>query len=236
MSKRAVILAGGKGTRLRPYTVVLPKPLVPIGDYPIVEVVIRQLVRSGFSRITMAVNHQAELIQAFFGDGGKWGASIDYSVEDKPMGTMGPLRLIPDLPDNFLIMNGDILTDMDYAKFYRRHISRKGIFTIASFTREIKSEYGVLEVNKSGRLKAFKEKPSVEHDVSMGIYAANKKILDYIPDGKPYGFDRLMLDLIGRDNPASVYRHSGSWMDIGNPDDYAQAIRAFESNRKDFVK
>src|SRR5207247_1061272 len=122
MSKRAVILAGGKGTRLRPYTVVLPKPLMPIGDYPILEVVVRQLAGSGFDRITMAVNHQAELIKAFFGDGSKWGISIDYSLEDKPLGTMGPLRLIDDLPNDFLVMNGDILTDLDFAAFFGRHV------------------------------------------------------------------------------------------------------------------
>ena len=121
MSKRAVILAGGKGARLRPYTVVLPKPLMPIGEFPILEVIIRQLARHGFSHITMAVNHQAEIIKAFFMNGEKWGVKIDYSLEDKPLGTMGPLKLIKDLPDNFLVMNGDILTDLDYADFHERY-------------------------------------------------------------------------------------------------------------------
>ena len=120
MSKRAIILAGGKGTRLRPYTVVLPKPLMPIGEHPILEVVIRQLISYGFDHITLAVNHQAELIKAFFGDGSKWNIKIDYSLEDQPLGTMGPLKLIKDLPENFLVMNGDILTELKFSEFYAR--------------------------------------------------------------------------------------------------------------------
>ena len=121
MTKRAIILAGGKGSRLRPYTLVLPKPLMPIGEYPILEVVVRQLVNNGFSHISMAVNHQASLIKAFFGDGSKWSIKIDYYEEDQPLGTMGPIKHIKDLPDNFLIMNGDILTDLNYSEFYKEH-------------------------------------------------------------------------------------------------------------------
>src|SRR3954451_24526909 len=116
MSKRAVVLAGGRGSRLKPYTVVLPKPLMPIGEYPILEVIIRQLAAQGFRRITMAVNHQASLIQAFFGDGCKWGVEIDYSLEEQPLGTIAPLSLISDLPETFLLMNGDVLTDLDYQR------------------------------------------------------------------------------------------------------------------------
>jgi NDP-sugar pyrophosphorylase family protein len=127
MTKRAVILAGGKGTRLRPYTVVLPKPMMPIGEYTILEVVIRQLARHGFDRITLAVNHQAELFKAFFGDGSKWHVRIDYSLEDRPLGTMGPLRLIRDLPAHFLVMNGDILTDLNYA-FHLKHARRTTVY------------------------------------------------------------------------------------------------------------
>src|SRR5438132_9740917 len=142
MSRRAVVLAGGKGTRLRPYTTVLPKPLMPIGEYPILEVVVRQLVQAGFDRITMAVNHQAELIRAFFGDGSKWGISIDYSLEDKPLGTMGPLRLITDLPDHFLVMNGDILTDLDFGAFFDQHVAGNHLFTISSHLRQQVIDYG----------------------------------------------------------------------------------------------
>ena len=132
MSKRAIILAGGKGKRLRPYTLVLPKPLMPIGEYPILEVVVRQLIASGFDHITMALNHQANIIKAFFGDGSKWNIKIDYSLETQPLGTMGPLRLIEDLPENFLIMNGDVLSDLDYGKFYDNHVASGEIFSISA--------------------------------------------------------------------------------------------------------
>src|SRR5262245_50039627 len=123
MSKRAIILAGGKGTRMRPYTMVLPKPLMPVGEFPILEVIVRQLVLHSFDHITVAVNHQAEIIRAFFQDGARWGVKIDYSIEDKPLSTMAPLRLIDNLPENFLVMNGDILTDLSYSDFYEKHVS-----------------------------------------------------------------------------------------------------------------
>ena len=130
MSKRAIILAGGKGTRLKPYTVSLPKPLVPIGEMPILEIIILQLARSGFDHITLTVNHLADIIRAFCGDGSKWGIKIDYSLEDKPLSTMGPLKLISDLPDNFLIMNGDVLTDLDFGQFYDEHVNAGSIITV----------------------------------------------------------------------------------------------------------
>ena len=145
MSKRAIILAGGKGTRLRPYTIALPKPLMPVGDYPILEVVIRQLSDSGFDHITITVNHQAELIKNLFGDGSKWNVKIDYSIEDIPLGTMGPLKLIKNLPKNFLVMNGDILTDLDYSSLYEKHQLENSLFTISSYLRSHKVDYGVLK-------------------------------------------------------------------------------------------
>lgn len=235
-NKRAIVLAGGKGTRLRPYTVVLPKPLMPIGDYPILEVIIRQLVYYGFNHITMAVNHQAELIQAFFGDGSKWGIKIDYSLEDKPLSTMAPLKIIKDLPENFLVMNGDILTDLNFREFHEKHVQNKNIFTICSYEREIKSEFGVLEVNDQHLLIGFKEKPITYCDVSMGIYMVNKNAVDYIPENTFYGFDHLMLDLIADHNNAKVERFSGYWLDIGRPDDYMQAIEEFDKLKDVFLK
>lgn len=236
MSKRAVILAGGKGTRLRPFTVVLPKPLMPIGDYAILEIVIRQLIHYGFNHITMAVNHQVELIMAFFGNGSKWGITIDYSLEDQPLSTMGPLKLIRDLPDNFLIMNGDVLTDLNYREFMEFHLNRKNIFTISSYRRKYISQYGVLETDEQGRLTAFKEKPVYEFDVSMGVYAAHKSILDVIPENQFYGFDHLMLDLIQRNTPAVVKPFGGQWLDIGVLEDYNEANEIFEKNKSIFLK
>jgi NDP-sugar pyrophosphorylase family protein len=227
MNKHAVILAGGKGSRLRPYTVVLPKPLMPIGEYPILEVIIRQLVKQGFTHITLAVNHQAELIAAFFGDGNKWGISINYSLEDQPLGTMGPLKLIKDLPDNFLVMNGDILTDLAYKEFFEMHIKNEALFSISSHLREEMIDYGVLQT-KDNLLTGFKEKPRNSYEVSMGIYMLNKKVLDYIPDNAAFGFDQLMLSLLEKKKHVFVNTYAGLWLDIGRPDDYIEAIECFD--------
>jgi NDP-mannose synthase len=235
MSKRAIILAGGRGTRLRPYTVVLPKPLMPIGEYPILEVILRQLISHGFDHITMAVNHQADLIKSFFNDGAKWGVKIDYSLEEKPLGTMGPLQKVEALPDNFLVMNGDVLTDLDFSKFYHDHSITNQLFTISSFSRDQKIDYGVLEKDSNNYLRNFIEKPLNQYEVSMGIYMINKKILDYIPVDIQYGFDNLMLDLIDDKKKVSVQTFNGYWLDIGRPDDYMKAIDEFDQMKSRFI-
>jgi NDP-sugar pyrophosphorylase family protein len=231
MYKRAVILAGGKGTRLKPYTISLPKPLVPVGDMPILEIIIRQLTKNGFNHITITINHMADIIRAYCGDGSKWGIKIDYSLEDKPLSTMGPLKLIKDLPEDFLVMNGDVLTDLDFESFYNEHVTSKSIFTVSAYSRDQKVDYGVLEIGIDNRLVNFIEKPINRYNVSMGVYMANKKILDYIPENQLYGFDHLMLDLIRFQHPATVKIHSGYWLDIGRPDDYEKACKDFEENK-----
>ena len=233
--KHAIILAGGKGTRLKPYTVVLPKPLMPIGEYPILEVIVRQLVAFGFDRITMAVNHQAEIIKAFFGNGAKWGIAIDYSMEDAPLGTMGPLKLISNLPENFLVMNGDILTDLNFSEFYEQHVIDNCLFSISAHLREQLIDYGVLETDASDRLIGFHEKPKNQYLVSMGIYMASREILPFIADGSAYGFDSLMLDLLKAKGQVNVKKYDGYWLDIGRPDDYMQAIDQFESMKGIFI-
>ena len=229
MSKRAIILAGGKGTRLKPYTVSLPKPLVPVHELPILEIIIRQLAQQGFNYVTITTNHLSELIKAFFGDGSKWNIKIDYSLEEKPLSTMGPLTLIDNLPDNFLIMNGDVLTDLNFSSFLNDHINNESIFTISSFNRTVKSEYGVLNVNKNNELVNFFEKPEQHVQVSMGVYAASKKILSLIPENTFFGFDHLMLSLIKNGQLPKVKGFDGYWMDIGRPDDYQKASDDFES-------
>jgi NDP-mannose synthase len=235
MSKRAVVLAGGKGSRLHPYTIVLPKPLMPIGEFPILEVIVRQLTRDGFTHITMAVNHQAEIIQAFFGNGDKWGVKIDYSLEDRALSTMAPLKLIDDLPENFLVMNGDILSDFHFAHFYDYHIRNTNLFTIASYRRDIKSEFGVLTTNGKGQLTDFKEKPTSSYDVSMGIYMLDRNVLELIPDSVTFGFDDLMYKLISEKRFADTFLFDGIWLDIGRPDDYISAIDLFEEKRHVFL-
>lgn len=235
MTKRAVILAGGKGTRLRPYTIVLPKPLMPIGEYPILEVVVRQLALHGFGHITIAVNHQAELIKAFFGNGSKWRVLIDYSLEDQPLGTMGALRLIGDLPAHFLVMNGDILTDFDYSAFYTDHTTNNRLFTISSHHREQPIDYGVLETTQDGKLRGFHEKPTNSYEVSMGVYMVSRDVLSYLPDGEAYGFDHLMLKLLKAGQTVNVRSFDGYWLDIGRADDYLKAIEEFERLKTRFI-
>jgi NDP-sugar pyrophosphorylase family protein len=235
MTRRAVILAGGKGSRLKPYTVVLPKPLVPVGDYPILEIIVRQLAYYGFSHITMAVNHHAELIKAFFGDGRKWRVKIDYSMEEKPLGTMAPLKLIKNLPENFLIMNGDVLTDLKFSSFHDYHVKHKLPFTISGYKRTVTNEFGILKANDKNQLVGFEEKPSQTYCVSMGIYMANCSILDYIPNDRYFGFDHLMHEMIRFKALPGVKPFDGRWLDIGRPDDYADAVEEFEKHKSLFL-
>ena len=220
---RAVILAGGKGTRLRPYTATLPKPLVPVGDRSILDIVLMQLKQAGVTRVTMAVSHLAHLIQAYFGDGGKWGLAIDYSLEDTPLSTIAPLTLIPDLPERFFVMNGDVLTDLDFPDLYRTHERTDADITVATFERDTRIDFGVLHADDEGRVVGFEEKPSYHFSVSMGVYAMSRRLLEVVPSGKPFGFDELMLACIEQGRRAFTYPHGGYWLDIGRPDDYAEA-------------
>ena len=237
MSKKcAVILAGGKGTRLRPYTISMPKPLVPVGDYPILEIIIRQLAQCEFQKIIITVNHQADMIKAYFGNGEKWGVDIEYSMENKPLGTMGPLKNIENLPDNFIVMNGDVLTDLDYKIFLEKHIEERNLFTISGYNREHKVDYGVLHVNDSGNLSAFEEKPVLNYTVSMGIYALSKRVIKYIPENEFYGFDNLMMDLMDKNEKVKIDIFEGYWLDIGRPSDYEKAIDDFESKKGSFIR
>jgi NDP-sugar pyrophosphorylase family protein len=218
---RAILLAGGMGTRLKPYTTLVPKPLVPIGgEFSIIEVVIRQLKRQGFERVTIAVNHLSQLIMAFIGDGSRWGMQVDYSTETEPLGTIGPLTLIPDLPESFLVMNGDVLTDFDFGTFYKDHVARGNPVSVAAFKRDSKIDFGVLRYDETGRLTAFQEKPVYHFDVSMGIYCISRKTIESLPRGKKYGFDDLMLDGLKTGSDIRIHPFGGFWLDIGRPDDY----------------
>jgi NDP-sugar pyrophosphorylase family protein len=181
-----------------------------------------------------AANHQAELIKAYFGDGSKWGVEITYSVEPMPLGTIGPLRLLAELPENFLIMNGDVLSDLDHAAFFAHHLAHASLFTISSYVRTDRSQYGVLETS-DGQLTGFREKPLLTTEVSMGVYAASRGIIPFIPENKPYGFDQLMIDMLATDRPPRVHRFDGHWLDIGIPADYERATVLFNENRAQFL-
>ena len=228
MIKRAILLAGGKGTRLKPFTKILPKPLMPIGKFTILEIVIKQLKYYGFRHITITVNHQAKLIKAFLGNGKKFNVTIDYALEKKPLGTMGPLKGIKDLPDNFLVMNGDILTDLNFNKLYNIHKKNKNLFTISSYKRKDSIDYGLLKINKKNTLIKFVEKPNKIYQVSMGIYIIEKKIIKYLPNNRYFGFDHLMYKLLKLKKNVKVINHNGYWLDIGKPEDYINAIKQFK--------
>jgi NDP-sugar pyrophosphorylase family protein len=233
----AVILAGGKGTRLRPYTTTIPKPLVPIGDdCAILEIVLRQLAAGGFGRVTLAIGHLGELIRAYVGTGEQWGLECDYATEAAPLGTMGPVVAVLDrLPEQFLVMNGDILTDLDYAGLLRTHTRSGAPITIATYRRQVDVDFGVLEV-EGGRVVGFSEKPKLDYSVSMGVYALSRSTLAGYPQGGPLGFDQLVLDLLRKGSPPASFPHDGYWLDIGRPEDYDRANQEFPAIRHRFLK
>lgn len=224
----AVILAGGRGTRLLPFTATIPKPLVPIGDdCAILEIVLRQLARQRFDRVTVAIGHLGEIIRAYVGDGSQWGLSIDYATEDRPLGTMGPVVAVLDrLPEQFLVLNGDILTDLSFRRLLSVHNRTGGPLTIATYVRHLQVDFGVLEV-ADDHVIGFTEKPALTYAVSMGVYALSRATLAGYPAGEPLGFDRLVLDLLAGGTPPRTLRHRGYWLDIGRPDDYEQANHEF---------
>lgn len=228
--RHAVILAGGKGVRLRPYTTCLPKPLVPIGEqYSILEIILNQLSQQGFDSITLAIGHLGPLIKAFVGDGSRWGLHIHYEQEEAPLGTIGPLLGFQDfLPEHFIVMNGDVLTNLDYAAMLDSHALGDAPLTIATFEREVRIDFGVLQ-SSSGLITSFQEKPTLNYAVSMGVYALSRKTLASYPVGQPFGFDDLVLDLLARKTAPASHPFTGYWLDIGRPDDYDQANQQFES-------
>jgi NDP-sugar pyrophosphorylase family protein len=232
--RRAVILAGGLGTRLRPYTVVLPKPLMPVGDRPVLDIVIRQLRASQFDQVTMATGYLAELIEAFFRDGGEYGIPIDYYREHEPLGTVGALGLIDGLDTDFLVMNGDILTDLDYAQLLSDHERSDAIATIATRTTEVQISLGVLDfadADDATLLTNYFEKPNIEYESSMGVYCFDPRVRDFIEPGERLDFPDLMLRLVHEGEKVRAWRSNGFWLDIGRPADYEQAQDDFEALR-----
>ena len=229
---KAVILAGGRGTRLAPYTKILPKPLMPIGDMPILEIMLHQMRRAGVDEVVITVGHLAELIRSFFQNGERHGLSIVYSYEDKPLGTAGPLSLIKDrLDETFLVTNGDVLTTLNLQDLIQAHRSSGAAATIASHARKVKIDLGVLQFNGSDELTGYIEKPTYDFFVSMGIYVFEPRVLKYIPYNQYLDFPDLVLTLIRNGERVLGYRYEGYWQDLGNPDDYEQAVQEFETLR-----
>ncbi len=233
----AIILAGGRGVRLRPYTTRLPKPLVPIGDeFSILDIVLRQLADRGFDGVTLAIGYLGDLIRSYVGDGSRWGITIDYTTEVEPLGTIGPvLQILDRLPDHFVVMNGDVLTDLDYADLLGRHVAAGAPLTVATYQRQVQIDFGVLSAVQ-GRITEFTEKPTLDYRVSMGVYGVSKDALLGYPAGIPLGFDELVLDLLASGTPPQDYDFGGYWLDIGRPDDYDRANAEFDGIRGHLLK
>jgi NDP-mannose synthase len=232
VSKRGVILAGGKGSRLGPYTTVLPKPLLPVGDRAILDVVVRQLASYDFTDLTFAVGYLAHLIRAVFGDGSQHGVTIDYHEEAEPLGTAGALATVERLDDTFLAMNGDVLTAIDYADLWQVHRESGNILTIASHRRRVRTDYGVIHTNgdagKTQRVAGYEEKPELPFTVSMGVYVAEPRLLEYIPADRALDVPDLVLELLQAGEQVGSYLYEGYWLDIGRHDDYERAIAEYE--------
>jgi NDP-sugar pyrophosphorylase family protein len=239
MARRAVILAGGKGSRLGPYTTVLPKPLLPVGDRAILDVVVHQLRDFGFTDLTLAVGYLAHLVRAVMGDGSNHGVRIDYHEEEEPLGTVGPLALMDDLDDTFLAMNGDVLTALNYADLMDMHREAGNLLTIASHRRVVSTDYGVLHVNgdegATQQVTGFEEKPQIPYVVSMGVYVIEPRALELIDRGERLDLPDLVLRLLDANERVGSYLYDGYWLDIGRHDDYERAIIEFEQLRPMFL-
>jgi len=230
---KAVILAGGKGTRLVPYTTVFPKPLMPIDGMPILEVIVRQLAHYRIREIIFTVSPQSEpLLAAYFGDGRRYGLDISYSREEKSLGTAGPLSILTDLPETFLVMNGDILTTLNYQKLIRYHQRHKGLITIAMNQKKVPLELGVMEFTHSHRLTRYIEKPTLSYSVSMGIYIFEKRVLERIPSRRFMDFPELIQTLLKEKKRVVCYPSNDFWLDIGRHEDYEEAQKRFQEMRR----
>lgn len=232
---RAIVLAGGKGTRLEPYTTILPKPLMPIGEMPILEVLLRQMKRAGINHVVLTVGHLASLLRAYFGYGEQFDLDIKYSYEDVPLGTAGPLTLVQGLDKTFLVTNGDVLTTLDLKKLIAFHKEKGGIATIVAHRRQIKIDLGVIQWDGDDRVSGYIEKPTNDYTVSMGIYVFEPRILEYIPAGQYLDFPDLILNLIAGGERVSGFIFDGYWMDLGRPDDYIQANQDFAAMKTQFL-
>jgi NDP-sugar pyrophosphorylase family protein len=221
---RAVILAGGAGLRLEPHTSTTPKALLPIAGEPMLAIILAQLAEAGATHVTLAVGHLADQLEAFGGDGSRWGVRLDYACESRPLGTVGPLTLIDDLPEDFLVVNGDVLSDLDHGALFAAHRASGDALTLAVARWRTQLAFGVVRC-EGAQVRGFDEKPAIDHQVSMGIYAMRRRLLARVPPHSRYGFDALIgAALAGGDRLGAVH-HTGYWIDIGTPEAYARAER-----------
>jgi NDP-sugar pyrophosphorylase family protein len=223
----AVILAGGKGTRLAPYTSVLPKPLMPLGGQAILEIVVKQLERANFRRIVLCVGYLAHLIVAVLQNGGGREARIDYVKEEFELGTAGSLRLVTQLHSTFVALNGDVLTDLDLRRLVEHHTEAGNVLTIAVHRRTHKADYGVLRLDDEQRVITYDEKPEETLHVSMGVYVLEPLVLDFIPEGH-FDFPELVQALLDAGERVGAYPYDGLWLDIGRHEDYQRAAALWD--------
>lgn len=232
---QAIILAGGKGTRLRPYTTLLPKPLMPIGDMPVVEVIIRQLRAAGFDRLCLAIGYLPDLFRAFIGNGERFGAPIEFVHEQSPLGTAGALGLMSEVESDFLLINGDTLTNLDYRAFMDFHRKSGAMATIATHCRENAVDYGVLEIGDDHRLQRYVEKPVHRYQVSMGVNAFRADVLKHIQPNRYLDIPQLMQNLMEKGEKVLCFSSDCLWLDIGRPADYEKALELFQERRAEFL-
>jgi NDP-sugar pyrophosphorylase family protein len=226
---QAVVLAGGKGKRLLPLTKVFPKPLVPLGEKPILDIILTQLKYFGFTRVTLAVGHMAEMIQMYIGTGTRYGIEIDYSLEDLPLGTVGPLAHVKSLDETFLVMNGDLVTNFDFRSFVNYHREHRSIATIATYKKPFKVELGIVHSVRDNSIVDYTEKPTYHYNVSMGIYAFDSAVLSYIQPNKYLDLPELIKRLLAQKESVRSYPFEGYWLDLGNYSDYEKAVEEFDS-------
>ena len=233
---KAIILAGGKGTRLRPFTASFPKPLVPLGDTPVVEVLIRRLIEFGITDVTMTLGHLAELMRAYFMQREELTSKLNlqFIIEQTPTGTAGSVSLVEDLNDTFLVMNGDLLTDLNFHDLVNFHRSKDAVLTIATRKREVKIDLGVLEYNQDNEITAYHEKPTRTYDVSMGVYVYEPEALKFIEPGQRLDLPDLVLKLIAVGKRVCSFSTECQWLDIGRPDDYARAQELYAEQPESF--
>ncbi len=232
----AVILAGGTGSRLRPFTMVIPKPLLPLGDVPILEVLLHQLAADGFTRVIIALGHMGPLFVTHFGDGSVYGLRIDYVHEDAPLGTAAPLRALKDPPSEFLVMNGDVLSDLSYADLLATHRRQKAAASMTVIARQEKVDYGVIELAKDGSFLDYREKPVIPYFVSMGINVLTPRALAHIPPTGRFDMPDLMLALHRAGERVYCHRCECYWQDMGRFDDYARASEDYVQNPARFLR
>jgi NDP-mannose synthase len=234
---RAVVLAGGRGTRLAPYTTVIPKPLLPVGDLPILEIVVRQLVHAGIDHVTLTLGYMSAYFRAFLSQHQSLGrlVKIDFVEEEKPTGTAGSLSSVPGLDSTFMVMNGDILTNLNYRALLDYHASQKAWLTIAAHRKLVKIDLGVLETDPSGLVTNYIEKPTMDYAVSMGIYVYEPQVLEFIAPGEQLDFPDLVLKLLRAGKKVATFSNDAAWLDLGRPEDFSRAADLFSEREQEFL-